>query len=252
MKFFLHLAYKGTRYHGWQRQPGHPTVQETLEGALGQMLGKKIACIGCGRTDAGVHASQYFCHIVVDQGFDFDPVFRLNKMLPDDISIFDLFEVDRDSHAQRDALERTYTYRIHTAKNAFLSEVSGYYPAENLDVGILKAAADLVAAQRDFRYMCRQPAVYKSTDCDMRAAEWREEEDGRLSFRISANRFLKGMVRLLVGNMLETGYGRLGLDEFKDLMEGRRPVISYPFAYPQGLYLSEVKYPYQSILRSST
>ena len=245
MKYFIHLAYKGTNYHGWQRQPGFVTVQETLEEALRQMLGEKVNCIGCGRTDAGVHASQYFCHIVVDQAFGFDPVFRLNKMLPGDISVFDVTEVDRNVHAQHDAIERTYTYRVHTAKNAFLSELSAFYTGENLEVARMKTAAELAAAHRDFRFLCKQPGLYKSTICEIAAAGWTEEGQGsRISFRISADRFLKGMVRILVGNMLETGYGRLSLDEFQDCLHGRRKVTIAHMAYPQGLYLSGVKYPF--------
>jgi len=243
MKYYIHLAYKGTNYHGWQRQAGYPSVQETLEEALKKMLGKKVNCIGCGRTDAGVHASQYYCHIVVDQPFSYDPVFRLNKMLPGDISIFGFIEVDRHAHAQRDAVERTYTYRIHTAKNAFLSELSAYYPAENLDPEKLKAAAALLASHRDFRYQCRRPALYKSTICNIRKAEWTVEGD-RLDFAISADHFLKAMVRILVGNMLETAYGRLSLADFEDCLHGRRKVTFTHMAYPQGLYLTEVKYPF--------
>ena len=243
MKFFIHLAYKGTNYHGWQRQPGLPTVQETLEEALGKMLGRKINCIGCGRTDAGVHASQYYCHIVADRPFDYDPVFRLNKILPPDISVFDFIEMDRHAHAQRDALERTYTYRLHTRKNALLSDLSAYYPGDP-DVDRLISAAALVALQRDFRYQCKQPGLYKSTLCDIRAAEWTVEEEGRLSFRISADRFLKAMVRILVGNMLETAFGKISFEDFEGRLNGREKVTFTQLAYPQGLYLTGVKYPF--------
>ncbi|MBK7408165.1 MAG: tRNA pseudouridine(38-40) synthase TruA [Saprospirales bacterium] len=245
MKYFLHLAYKGTRYHGWQRQPGVLTVQEVLEDAVQRMMGKRIHCVSCGRTDAGVHASQYFCHIVVEEPFDFDPVFRLNKMLPDDISIFDCIEVPRNAHAQTDALSRTYTYHIHTRKNALLSDLSAYYPAESLDVEQLKAAAALLPPHRNFRAMCMPSDENKTKICEVSEAYWTVgEEEYSLRFQITANRFLKGMVRILVANMLEVGYGRLSLEDFEQRLKSEEPAPQVRSAYPQGLYLSGVKYSY--------
>lgn len=245
MKRFLHLSYKGTHYHGWQRQPGNPTVQQTLEDALARILGRKVNCIGCGRTDAGVHASRYFCHIVLHEAPAFDLVFRLNKVLPDDISIHECLEAPREAHAQHDALSRSYTYRIHTFKDAFLSELSAYYPAEGLDVENLHAAAALIPRYKDFKGMCMQSALYKSTLCDVRHAGWTIAEDGKqLQFDITADRFLKGMVRILVGNMLETAYGRMSLESFEEILRSGRPSPFFNAAYPQGLYLSGVEYPF--------
>lgn len=245
MKYFLHLAYHGARYHGWQRQPGIPTVQQTLEDALQRMLGRKVNCIGCGRTDAGVHASRYICHIVVDEPFAYDPVFRLNKILPDDISIFECLEVPRDAHAQRDAISRTYTYRIHTFKNALLTGLSAFYPAENLDMEKLHAAAALILRYKDFRGMCLQPDLNKTTLCEVSEAAWVVAADGRqLTFTVTSNRFLKGMVRLLVGNMLGVAYGRMSLEAFEEILRTGRPNPLMKAAFPQGLYLSGVKYPF--------
>ncbi|MBK9016778.1 MAG: tRNA pseudouridine(38-40) synthase TruA [Saprospiraceae bacterium] len=243
MKFFLHLSYKGTHYHGWQRQPKHPSVQETLEVALEKMLGYKVNCIGCGRTDAGVHASQYFCHIKVVDDFDYDPVFRLNKMLPDDITIYDFIKVGWDAHAQKDAISRTYTYRIHTMKDAFLSELSAYYPKENMDLGLMEKAAETLTHYRDFRAMCRQPDLYKTTICELTAAQMVVENDGeRLAFVFTADRFLRGMVRILVAQILEVGYGRESLEAFENYLKTGQPPAYAKAAYPQGLYLSGVQY----------
>ncbi|MFZ2901098.1 MAG: tRNA pseudouridine synthase A [Saprospiraceae bacterium] len=245
MKLFLHLSYKGTHYHGWQRQPGKPTVQETLEDALARILGRKVNCIGCGRTDAGVHASHYFCHIVLHEAPGFDLVFRLNKVLPGDISIHECLEAPREAHAQHDAVSRSYTYRIHTFKDAFLSELSAFYPADGLDVGKLHAAAALIPRYKDFRGVCMQSGLYKSTICQVSHAAWTIAENGRqLQFNITSDRFLKGMVRILVGNMLETAYGRMSLEHFEEILRTGRPAPFFNAAYPQGLYLSDVKYPF--------
>jgi tRNA pseudouridine38-40 synthase len=243
MKFFLHLSYKGTNYHGWQRQPKHPSVQETLEVALEKMLGYQVNCIGCGRTDTGVHASQYFCHIKVADDFDYDPVFRLNKMLPDDITIHDFIKVGWHAHAQNDAISRTYTYRIHTVKDAFLSELSAYYPKENLDIGIMEKAIEILTRYRDFRSMCRQPNIYKTTICELMSARLLIENSGeRLTFEFTADRFLRGMVRILVAQILAVGCGKVPLETFENCLKTGQPPALAKSAHPQGLYLSRVRY----------
>lgn len=243
MKFFLHLSYKGTRYHGWQRQPNHPSVQETLEEALEKMLGYKVNCIGCGRTDAGVHASQYFCHIKVEEDFDYDPVFRLNKMLPDDIAIHDCIKVGWNVHAQHDAVSRTYTYHIHTVKDAFLSEVSAFYPKENMDTGSMQTAVGLLKNYRDFRSFCRQPGLYKTTICELTVADLKLDNQGEsLTFTFTADRFLRGMVRYMVGQILEVGYDRAGLGDFENCLKTGQAPARFKSAHPQGLYLSGVRY----------
>lgn len=243
MKYFIRLAYKGTNYRGWQRQPNAPSVQETLEETLAKMTGKQINCIPCGRTDAGVHAREFYCHIVVEKAFDFDPVFRMNKMLPDDISIYEFLEAPRDVHAQHDAVSRTYEYRIHCQKDPFLSEVSAFYSNENLDTEKMKIAAKILAGNNDFRAFCKQPDLYKNTACEVSEAVLTVSENkNKIRFKITADRFLRGMVRILVGNLLEVGYGKMSLAEFENCLKtGTRPTF-FKEAYPQGLYLTEVAY----------
>ena len=245
MKYFIHLAYKGTGYHGWQRQPKHPSVQGVLENALERMLGKKTNCIGCGRTDAGVHASQFFCHIKTEKEFDFDPVFRLNKMLPDDVAIYGFIPVPKNAHAQRGAISRTYTYHIHTSKDPFLSEVSSFYPKENLETEIMEKAIRLLPSYPDYHSSCKQPHLYKSTICKISSASLQVDGDiEKLIFEITADRFLRGMVRIILGNVLEVGYGRMTLQEFENCLITGRPAKHFNMAYPQGLYLSEIVYPF--------
>ena len=206
-------------------------------------MGRKINCIGCGRTDAGVHASQFYCHIVVDKEFDFDPVFRLNKMLPDDISVKEMIPVSREAHAQHDAVSRTYTYRIHTFKDSFLSEISALYPLENIDFIKMKKAVEMLLRFTDFRSQCKQPDIYKNTLCIISKAEMTVLEGGKkIVFKITADRFLRGMVRIIIGNILEVGYGRMSLKEFESCFIENKPAAYFKMAYPQGLYLSEVKY----------
>ena len=243
MKFFIQLSYKGTHYFGWQRQPRHPSVQQTLEEALEKMLGYHVNCIGCGRTDTGVHASQYFCHIKVAEDFAYDPVFRLNKMLPDDIAIHDFIPVPWEAHAQHDALSRTYTYRLHTVKNAFDSELSAFYPKENMDLHTVRAAVETLGKYHDFRSFCRQPAIYKTTVCQLSQAALQVDDLGeKLTFTFTADRFLRGMVRYMVGQILEVAYGRVGLADFENLLKYGLPPRRFKSAHPQGLYLSEVRY----------
>lgn len=243
MKHLLHLAFKGTKYHGWQRQPTVPSVQATLEDALEKMLRQKIPCIGCGRTDAGVHASQFFCHIEWSGEFDFDPVFRLNKMLPNDIVIFKIKPVGDVFHAQHSAYSRTYTYHIHTAKDPFLQSLSSFYSVDNLDFTKMERATALLPRHKDFRAMCKHPDFYESTICQLSEANFQVLEDGKkLRLDITSNRFLRNMVRLLVGNILEVGYGRMSLEAFENhLATGVAPEF-FNTAFPQGLYLSGVRY----------
>ena len=247
MKYLLHLAYRGTNYHGWQRQPGHPSVQQALEEALEKMLRQKTVCVGCGRTDTGVHASHFFAHFrtTEESGFaeGYDPVQRLNRILPTDISVHGIHPVPANFHAQHDATARRYTYRIHTQKDAFLDGLSAFYPAENLDLEKMQAATTLLPTVEDFRAMCKQPDLYKHTRCRLTEAAFTIPENGRqLRLDFTADRFLRNMVRLLVGNILEVGYGRLTLAKFEEhLRSGERPKI-FKLARPEGLYLSGVHY----------
>lgn len=243
LRYFLHLSYKGTNYSGWQRQNNAVSIQGTIEDCLSKMLRSKMSLVGCGRTDAGVHASQYFAQFSYEKEFDFDPVFRLNKMLPNDIAIHDCLPVQWDQHVQFNAKWRTYTYHIHGQKNPFLSEGSAYYPLDHLDFNLLEQCAQLIEKAEDFLTFCKQPAVYKHTKCTIKSARFQRAPCGtKIVFEITANRFLRGMIRLLVGNMLEVANGRTSLIDFEKYLSNESKPSFFQLAYPQGLYLSKVVY----------
>jgi tRNA pseudouridine38-40 synthase len=250
-RFFVHIAYRGSNYHGWQRQPGVLTIQEVMENALSSCLKQKIVCIGCGRTDAGVHASQFFFHFDIEKRWNFDLKFRLNKMLPDDICIFDIDEVFDYPHAQFSAMDRTYEYLIHTQKDPFLSELSAYYP-ERFDILSMQKAVDLISNNKDFVNFCRCPSRHSSTICDIKSAKLYTQNNGEIiRFQITSNRFLQGMVRMIAQSLIDVGTGSQTLTEFEKALSLKQQK-RLKSAYPQGLYLSKVSYPFMEKETEST
>ncbi|MEJ7645084.1 MAG: tRNA pseudouridine(38-40) synthase TruA [Chryseolinea sp.] len=245
MRFFFHIGYNGYNYRGWQFQPGIASVQHVLESTLSQVLKTPVSIMGCGRTDAMVHASQFFFHLDVNAVWDYDLLFRLNKNLPDDIAIFDIIPVDENQHARYDALKRTYDYFIHTYKDPFLSQLSSLYLGRDLDLGEMKRAVALLTKYDDYRAFCKTPAEYDHTICHVSEATLFTDSRGDLiRFQISANRFLGRMIRIIVGRLLEIGNRNLSVDAFEQYLITRvTPPIIEP-AYPQGLYLSKVTYPF--------
>ena len=242
MRYFLHLAYKGTRYHGWQRQPNVSSIQETIESALSTILSQSTRIHGCGRTDAGVHASQFFAHFDHDSEFDFDLVFRLNKMLPRDIVIQELMRVEDRRHAQFDARERTYLYNMHFNPDPFVQALSTFNQ-DDLDWSEIETAFEKLVTISDFGNLCKSPNQYKHTKCNISFAEIRfSEKRDSVVFEIRADRFLQGMVRLIIARMLDIGAGKLSLTEFEQKMETQTPFQYNNTAYPQGLFLSKVRY----------
>jgi tRNA pseudouridine38-40 synthase len=245
MRYFFHIGYKGTNYRGWQRHPYGVNVQETIEAGLGRILKAPVSIIGCGRTDAGVHASQFFFHLDVAQPWEFDMLYRLNKVLPPDIAVFDIILMEGLPHARFDAGQRSYDYFIHTYKDPFLDEVSALYLARNLNLDAMQAAAALLPRYQDYKFFCITPAEHESTICYVSEARWLADSSGdRLRFQISANRFLGRMIRIIVGKLLQVGTGALSLDEFESYLATAAAPKALTPAYPQGLYLSKVTYPF--------
>ncbi|MCO5935705.1 tRNA pseudouridine(38-40) synthase TruA [Mucilaginibacter sp. RB4R14] len=248
MRYFFHIGYHGTNYSGWQIHPDGIGVQQVLEKSLSQVFKKPLQIIGCGRTDAQVHASQFFFHLDVDDAWDFDLAFRLNNLLPDDIAVFDIIPVDGRQHARFDAVQRGYDYFIHTYKDPFLSGFSSMYAVKDWDVGSMNRAAKLLLQYTDFFAFCKMPGRNQHTICNISEAEIFTDNAGdRLRFHISANRFLGKMVRIITGKLIDIGSGKLSVDEFEaHLINPLLPQVIKP-AYPQGLYLSKVTYPYLDI-----
>ena len=195
-----------------------------------------------------IHASQFFFHIDLVQEWDFDLFFRLNKILPPDIAVFDIIPMQGLCHARFDAVERTYDYFIHTYKDPFLGDYSALYAGCNFDLDKMKLAIALLPQYKDYRAFCKSPDRNDHTLCNVMAAELFADATGdRLRFRITANRFLSKMVRSITGRLLEVGKGAISVDEFESyLIHTETPRIIIP-AYPQGLYLSKVTYPYLDI-----
>ncbi len=245
-RYFLHLAYQGFNYRGWQQQPGDVrTVQGTIEDCLSRVLRQPTTVIGCGRTDAQVHASQYVLHFNTDKALPEDFVFILNKTLPDSISVFECIAVPFRAHARYDATERQYDYLIHTQKQAFLGQLSSLYEPPPIYIEAMREAAARLPEYEDFRGYCLKPDQHNTTLCEIRHTAIYASEDGqRIRFQISANRFLRGMVRILVHHLVLVGQGQLTLKAFEQPLRERQPPQPLRAAYPQGLYLSRVSYPF--------
>lgn len=209
------------------------------------MLGNEITVVGCGRTDAGVHASQYFLHFDFPENVNYDIVYRLNKMLPVDISIFEAIEVDNNAHTQYDATKRTYQYLLHFKKDPFLHDISSYYDMESIDFDKMKEAVELIPNYKNFRSFCKSPDIYKHTNCNVSSAKlFLNKNMDRMRIEITSNRFVRGMIRLLVLRLIEIGKGNLDIETFKTYLSTKLELPFKTYAYPQGLYLSKIEYPY--------
>jgi tRNA pseudouridine38-40 synthase len=248
LRYFVHIGYNGLPYGGWQRQPGVLNVQGVIEKALSQIFKRPVAIIGCGRTDAHVHASQFFFHMDLEDTWEFDLLFRLNKVLPPGIAIFDILPMEGLPHARFDAVLRCYDYFIHTYKNPFLSGVSSFYLLDHLDFDNMKLAVNLLPKYKDYRPFCTSPDKYEHTICNVMSACLMADANGeKIRFRITANRFLSKMIRIIMGQLLKIGKGELSVEEFEGyLKEKKTPALIHP-AHPQGLYLSKVTYPYLNL-----
>jgi tRNA pseudouridine38-40 synthase len=209
-RFFLHLSYDGTKYRGWQMQKDVVGVQAIIEQELSKVLKKETKIHGCGRTDSGVHASQYFAHFNADFDNEFDLLFRLNKNLPDDISIHELIPVADKNHARYHANSRTYNYFLHTKKVAHLATHSTLYQKEELEYLKMKAAVELIPNYTDFAAFCKTPALVDSTICGIQnVALYHNGDFTQYCFEITANRFLRGMIRNLMARIIQVGNGEI-------------------------------------------
>lgn len=243
-RYFVQVAYNGSNFHGWQRQPGQNTIQEEIETKLSKILGKPIVCIGCGRTDAKVHASQFFFHFNYHLDIDFDLLFILNKNLTNDIAILDITKVTGYPHAQLSAKSRTYDYLIHFKKDPHLANLSALYPFE-LSLNNMAKAIMLIGKQNNFMNFCQAPSHQNGFTCKIESTKLFTLNNGEMiRFQFKSNRFLQGMVRILSQTTIDVGLGILSLNELEEIFASTELRGNIKPAYPQGLYLSEVKYPF--------
>ncbi len=243
-RIFIRMAYNGSGFNGWQIQPNGVTVQEELQKALAILLHFEIQVTGCGRTDTGVHASEFYAHFDLEQEIplSLDQIkYKLNHILPQSIVIYDLFRVDPEMHARFSALNRTYRYQICREKNPFFSDLAYHYYFP-LDVVAMNEAAGLLFEYNDFSCFSKSKTQVKTNNCIITYAEW-TVEGPLLVFTITADRFLRNMVRAIVGTLLDVGLGKLSLDGFRAVIENKNRSKA-GFSVPaQGLFLSKVVYP---------
>ena len=243
MRYFLELRYDGAAYCGWQRQPDAPTVQQTIEQALSKLLRHSVEIVGAGRTDTGVNASYYVAHFDTDAEFDTKQLlYKVNLVLPHDISIESIIPVPGEAHARFDAREREYTYYISTVKNPFRRH-SAWINYQPLDVDKMNEAAKSLLEYSDFTSFAKLNSNNKTNICRIMVAEWVREEGGVLRFTIRADRFLRNMVRSIVGTLVDVGRGRYTVEEFRAIVEAKDLSRSSAGAPAQGLFLSDVVYP---------
>ncbi|MDG2274502.1 MAG: tRNA pseudouridine(38-40) synthase TruA [Flavobacteriaceae bacterium] len=241
MRYFIELSYKGTNYHGWQIQPDASSVQEEITKALATILQEKILLVGAGRTEAGVHASQMFAHVDTVKKLSNNYVHKLNAILPNDIVIKSIKEVSGETHARFDAVSRTYEYRILLGRDPFLLETTWQLHQKNLQIEKMNEAANLLFKYEDFESFSKVKTDVNTFNCTIMKAVW-TLEDKHLIFHIKANRFLRNMVRAVVGTLLEVGLGKKTVEDFRKIIESKKRSEAGLSVPAKGLFLTEVCY----------
>lgn len=245
-RYFIHLAFVGTNYNGWQIQKNAPSVQETLNNGLKTIFRKTINVIGCGRTDTGVHAWQFYAHFDLDTKLTIKAinksVDKLNALLPKDIVIFDLIPVTNEASTRFDAISRTYKYHIITSKNPFEEEFAYHFVLGNLNIDLMNKGAKILLNYSDFTSFSKLHTQVKTNNCKIYSALW-EEKNKKFIFTITADRFLRNMVRAIVGTLIDVGRGKTSLKEFIDIIESKNRSNAGYSVPAKGLFLNEVKYP---------
>ena len=242
MRYFFEIAYHGANYNGWQSQQNAVGVQAIVENAMTKMFRTEVHITGSGRTDTGVHCEQQFFHVDLDDKFDKENIIvRLNSFLPRDIAIHSIRQVKDDASARYDAIERTYRYQITRVKNPFLQGLSWYY-FKDVEIENMNRAGAFMLGEHDFKCFSKVKTDVNHFVCDIRKAEWTERGEG-LIFTISANRFLRGMVRAIVGTLLDVGTGKITHKEFVSIIQSKDRKQAGSNVPALGLYLEKVKYP---------
>jgi tRNA pseudouridine38-40 synthase len=247
-RFFIELAYDGTNYHGWQAQPNAVTVQEVLDSALRTVLRQPIETTGCGRTDTGVHAKEFFAHFdleieeesIVNGSWFMDKIRSLNAILPTDIAIKNLVPVEADKHARFDATLRSYEYHIHFNKDPFKQNYS-WLIRDTPDIELMNKSARLMMEFTDFSCFSKSNTQVKTNNCKISRAEWVKTDNGMV-FHISADRFLRNMVRAIVGTLLQVGRKEIEPGDVKQIIQSKNRSKAGTSVPACGLYLTEVKF----------
>ena len=245
MRFFIELSYKGTNYHGWQIQPNANTVQAEINKALSIILNAKIEVMGAGRTDTGVHAKQMYAHFDYNTSFDVPKmIMKLNSFLPNDIAIHAIFQVDDEVSSRFDAISRTYEYHIVQHKSPFASDA--YYLHKKLDVDAMNLACKHLLGKQDFSSFSKANTQTFTNNCNVIFAKWEWEND-ELIFSIKSDRFLRNMVRAIVGTLLEVGIGKVKADDIKEIIKAKDRGEAGTSVPGNALFLIKVEYPKETI-----
>jgi tRNA pseudouridine38-40 synthase len=243
VRYFFEISYDGTHFFGWQRQPKQVSVQQEIEENLSKLFSNKgIEIVGCGRTDTGVHAQQYFFHADIPAIEDCNQLqFKLNKMLPDSICVHSISPVDADLHARFSAKKRTYRYFIHQQKDPFLHQYSWYF-SQKLDFEKMNDAAKELLGTQDFTSLAKLHTDVKTNICAVHDAKWIQLDDHRWYFEITADRFLRNMVRATVGTIMEVGLGKMGKADFRKVLDAKDRGAAALSVPAKGLFLWEIDY----------
>ena len=243
LRYFIELSYKGTNYHGWQLQPDSISVQELINKAFTTIFRTPFNVVGAGRTDTGVHAEQLFAHVDFKIEIDTKEItYKVNSILPNDIVVENIRRVIDNAHARFDATSRGYEYHIFLGRNPFLIETSWQLNNKKLNIIKMNEAAQILLTYTNFKCFSRTNSNVKTYNCDVRRAEW-VLTNKMLIFHITADRFLRNMVRAIVGTLLEVGTGKITLEDFKQIIESEDRCNAGTSAPAQGLFLTQVRYP---------
>ncbi|WGH76958.1 tRNA pseudouridine(38-40) synthase TruA [Tenacibaculum tangerinum] len=243
MRYFIELAYNGKNYHGWQTQPHAISVQEVLNKAISTILRQEITIVGAGRTDAGVHASQMFAHFDVATALNDNFTYKLNAILPNDIVIFNTQLVHNEAHARFDAVSRSYEYKIWLGRNPFLLETSWQLHHQQLNIELMNTAAAILYEYEDFECFSKVKTDVRTFNCTVTNAKW-IKKGNELTFYISANRFLRNMVRAIVGTLIDVGLEKITVNDFKKIIESKNRSNAGVSVPAKGLFLTKITYDY--------
>jgi len=241
LRYFIELSYQGKNYHGWQIQPDANSIQEELNKAISTVLQEEISIVGAGRTDTGVHASQMFAHFDSTTELSKNSVFKFNSVLPEDIVVHDVQKVADEKHARFDALTRSYEYRIWLGRNPFLLETTWQLFHQKLDVEAMNQAAKILLEYEDFQAFSKVKTEVKTFNCKVVKAVW-TQEGNQLIFNITANRFLRNMVRAIVGTLVDVGKHKITNQDFRTIILSKDRATAGLSVPAKGLFLTEITY----------